>query len=151
MKKLVIGLLVAAAMIGIIAPQAAQAVSEVKISGRVLDQGMPVTGIQVMIECWATGFVERPITDVNGKFNITTTTLQCPLGTTLKLRSNTANNAKVGFTFSNVLLVNELNVNLLDTHGIPEYGWLGGVLAVGGGAGLIVVARRRYAVTPIIK
>ncbi len=147
MKRLVMGLLLAAVLVVGVAPQTVDAAAseEVKISGVVFDQGQPVPGIKVQVECWETGFVERPITDANGKYHVITTTDQCPLGTTLKVRSNTALNAKVGFKFSTVQLVNNLPIHLILTHGVPEYGWLGGILAGGTGAGVIAYTRRRLA------
>lgn len=146
MKKIITGLLLAVALVISLAPQTAHAAAEeVKISGVVYDQGQPVPGIQVQVECWETGFVTRPITDSGGGYLVTTTTAECPLGTTLKARSNTALNAKVGFKFSTVQSVNKLDIELVDTHGITEYGWVGGILAAGTGAGIVIFTRRRYA------
>lgn len=147
MKKLVIGLLVALAVTVGIAPQTAQAAAadEVKISGVVSDQGVPLPGVTVQVECWQTGFIDHPVTDADGRYTVITDTLRCPLGTTLKVRAGINNSTKEGFKFGTVQLVNELDLPLLPVPAVPEYGWLSGTVAVGAGVGAIVFLRRRLA------
>ncbi|HEU5187535.1 MAG TPA: carboxypeptidase-like regulatory domain-containing protein [Candidatus Saccharimonadales bacterium] len=145
MKRNIIGMFLFAALLVGAAPQTVHAAAqEVIISGVVFDQGQPVPGIQVQVECWETAFVQRPITDATGKYRVVTTADQCPLGTTLKVRSNTALNAKVGFKFSTVQLgVNNLPIHLILTHGVPEYGWAPAFTALAAGVGLVIFNRRR--------
>ena len=146
MKRLVIGLVVAVAVMAGIAPQTVHAaVPEIQIIGVVFDKGVPVPNLSVLVECWETGFAERPITDTNGVFYVATDKTHCPLGTILKARTNIPNTYRAGFQFKTVQPVNEMHIDLIDTHNIPEFGWVSGVLAAGTGGGLIIFTRRRYA------
>ncbi len=121
------------------------AAAEVEFTGVVRYQGHPIPGIEVMIECWRTGFNQRIDADANGVYHATATLAQCPLGSELKVRAETANNTAgyVGHRFAQVGSLNKLDIDTVPKVPIPEYGWIGGLAAGGAGIGAMLFVRRR--------
>jgi len=149
MKKLMLSAFFAAGLViaGLV-PQSAQAAAAdpVKVTGVVTYRARPLVGIEVMVECFKTGFQQRTTTDGNGVYLVTATQTQCPLGSELKVRAETANNTHgyVGAKYGTVSLLNNVNIKTVTKCVVPEYGWLGGALAGGVGVGAVAFIRRRY-------
>lgn len=113
----------------------------VKITGVVSFQNQPLAGLSVLVECWQTGYSARPITSPSGLYSVNVTETECPLGSQLKVRAETAD--KVAFRYAAVRSFTVVDLRMVSKVPVPEHGLLGGIAALGGG---IMGARfiRRY-------
>lgn len=144
MKKLLAAIVLTLAIVGLLMP-IVHAAGEVEISGVVRYQGHPIPDIEVLIECWDTGFSKRVDTDANGAYHATATLAQCPYRSLLKVRAETKNTVGyVGHRLVEADLINKLDIDTVPKGTIPEFGWVGGVVAAGAGIGAIAFMRRRY-------
>ncbi len=144
MKKMLLGLLVAGAMlVGVVGPtQTAGALpAQTDVTGVITDAGVPVAGASVTVKCGAT--TKMDTTDAFGSYLVTFTFAECPPGSTVTVTATKG--AKSGTNTGTVIgITTKLNIGLVNVD-IPEYGAIGAILATGAGAGAIFFARRRFA------
>jgi hypothetical protein len=139
LSLLVIGAFFVAALVPLKTAHALPA--ETDVSGVVTEGGVTVAGATVTAKCGAT--TKMDITNASGTYLVSFTFAQCPPGSTVTVtakkgtHSGTATGKVVGLT-------TKLNVGLINVS-IPEYSWIGGVIATGAGIGAIAFTRRRYA------
>lgn len=109
------------------------------VTGVITEKGNPVAGATVTVTCM--GFQRTDITDAAGSYLVTFATVECPFGSTVKVVAK-----KAGMSGSNsgtvTGITTKLNIAIVNVS-IPEYGWLGGILAAGAGVGAIALTRRR--------
>ncbi len=143
MKKKLFGLmLVGAFLIAAVAPVKTHALPpQTDVTGNITDAGVPVDGAMVTVKCGAT--TKTDTTNSSGTYLVTFTGAECPPGSTVHVtakkgtKSGSASGTVIGIT-------TKLNIGLVNVD-IPEYGWIGGILATGAGVGAIAFTRRRYA------
>src|SRR6266496_6035991 len=143
-RKLVMGAFLAGALViaSLLPLQAAQALPpETDVTGVITSHGNPVVGATVTVTC--RGFVRTDTTDANGSYLVSFTTAQCPFGSTVKVmaKKGTMTGSSSGTVQG---ITTKLNIAVVNVS-IPEYGWLGGLIAAGTGVGAIAYTRRRSA------
>lgn len=110
------------------------------VTGVITNMGNPVASAVVTVTCGTTVKVDS--TDANGSYLVTFTTADCPFGSTVKVVAK-----KGGYSGSASGTVHgvttKLNIAIVNVS-IPEYGWIGGILAAGTGVGAIAFTRRRF-------
>jgi hypothetical protein len=143
MKKKLMGMFMAATLVlAGVGGVAGHALSpETEVSGVVTDGGNPVAGASVTVLCGATTLTDT--TDATGTYLVSFTAAQCPTGSivTVTAQKGSKSGSKQGQIIG---LTNKLNVGLVNVS-IPEFGAIGGMLALGLGVGAIMYTRRRYA------
>ena len=140
---MLLGLLVAGAvLVGAGPAQSVGAIPpQTDVTGVITDAGVPVDAADVKVKCGTT--TKMDTTDAFGSYLVTFTFAECPTGSTVTVtatkgpKSGTNTGTVVGIT-------TKLNIGLVNVD-IPEYGFIGAVLATGAGAGAIFFARRRFA------
>ncbi|HVQ44312.1 MAG TPA: hypothetical protein VMT30_05095 [Candidatus Saccharimonadia bacterium] len=140
-------LLAAAVAIASFAPRPADAAvnDSVQLTGLVTIQGHPMPGLEVDIECWSTGFQAHAVTNGSGIYSHFATEAFCPLGSQLKVRFESVGlSGYVGFNYNTIQKVTVTDISLVRKNVVPEYGWLGGLLAGSAGIGAMAIMRRRY-------
>ncbi len=110
------------------------------VTGVITHSGNPVAAADVTVTCGTT--VKTDTTDANGSYLVTFASVECPFGSTVKVVAK-----KGGYSGSNSGTVHgvttKLNIAIVNVS-IPEYGWIGGILAAGTGIGAIAFTRRRF-------
>lgn len=139
MKKLLIGVMVAAfAVIGVAAPVAA-APAETDVTGVVTENHVAVAGATVTVLC--NGKTEVDTSDAWGSYLVHFVSADCPFGSTVKVTATKA--GKSGVASGTVQgITTKLNLAIVNVS-IPEYGLIGMLTAGGVGAGVIAYMRRR--------
>jgi len=139
MKKLAIGIFVAAfAAIGIAGPAMA-APAESDVTGVVTENQVAVAGATVTVLC--NGHTEVDMTDNFGSYLVHFVSADCPFGSTVKVTA--VKNGKSGVSSGTVQgVTTKLNLAIVNVS-IPEYGFIGTLIAGGAGIGLIAYMRRR--------
>ena len=139
MKKLAIGIFVAAfAAIGIAAPAMA-APPESDVTGVVTENQVAVAGATVTVAC--NGKTEVDTTDAFGSYLVHFVSADCPFGSTVKVTA--VKDGKSGVSSGTVQgITTKLNLAIVNVS-IPEYGLIGTLIAGGAGIGLIAYMRRR--------
>ena len=142
MKKKLLGLAVLAAFMVLgFAPATNALPPQTDVTGVITEKGNAVAGATVKVTCM--GFERTDITDANGSYLVTFASVECPFGTTVKVTAT--KNGKSGSASGTVQgITTKLNIAIVNVS-IPEYGWVGGVLAAGVGVGAIAFTRRRLA------
>lgn len=143
MKKKLLGMIMAAVLL--IAGASGGVVHalppETDVTGIVTDGGTPVPGAMVTVKCGAT--TKTDTTNASGTYLVSFTAAECPPGSLVTVAAKKG--TKAGTTTGRVVgITTKLNVGLVNIE-IPEYGWLGGLLALGAGTGTVIFVRRRYA------
>jgi hypothetical protein len=141
MKKKLVGIFMAAALVlagvGGVAVHALP--PETEVSGVVTDGGNPVQNANVTVKCGATTLTDT--TDASGTYLVSFTAAQCPPGSIVTVTATKG--SKTGSKQGKIIgLTTKLNIGLVNVS-IPEFGAIGGILALGLGAGVIMYARRR--------
>jgi len=139
MKRLAIGVFVAAfVVLGISAPAMA-ASPESDVTGVVTENQVAVAGASVTVLC--NGKTEMDTTDAFGSYLVHFASADCPFGTTVKVTAT--KDGKSGVMSGTVQgITTKLNLAIVNVS-IPEYGLIGTLLAGGAGVGLIAYMRRR--------
>jgi len=107
------------------------------ITGNVSDHGQVVPGANVTIRC---GSLEKKVfTDSHGEYSFIAASADCPLDSNVQVVATEGNRS--GTIFTVVKRVNNINIAIANV-GIPEFGWLGGVLAAITGVGVVALNRR---------
>lgn len=139
-KKKLLGLAVMAAFLVLgFAPKTQALPPQTDVTGVVTEQGNAVANASVKVTCM--GFERTDIADAHGAYLVSFAAVECPFGTTVKVvgtkdgKSGTASGTVQGIT-------TKLNIAIVNVS-IPEYGWIGGLLAAGAGVGAIALTRRR--------
>jgi len=142
MKKKIVGILTAVvlAVAGIGGAVAHALPPETEVTGIVTEHGNTVTGATVTVKCGAT--TKTDMTDSSGTYLVSFTAAQCPPGSivTVSAQKGSMTGSKQGRI---VGVTTKLNIGLVNVS-IPEYGLIGGILAVVLGAGAIMYTRRRH-------
>ncbi|HVQ44311.1 MAG TPA: hypothetical protein VMT30_05090 [Candidatus Saccharimonadia bacterium] len=145
MPKSILGVFITLGLTAaVFAPQPAHATFDpvYDVQGFVHDEtGKPVEGADVYIVC---GGVEVELTrsDVDGSYHSNMD--QCQVDWTIQVDVR-APGARLGSASSIGSPHMHLDVVVRANTSIPEYGWLGGLMAGGAGAGAIAYARRQCA------
>ncbi len=147
MRKKLIGMFMFMAVIllaGGIAPQTAHAdASETRVFGYVKENGQPVEGARVYVICDSQGaYTDKP-TDADGYYTIVLDDPPCANDSEIKVTAWGPNGSGNALTIRHGV-DNRVDVALGVTIPIPEFGWIGGVVAAGSGVGLVAVIRRRF-------
>lgn len=139
MKKLAIGIFVAAfAVIGVSAPVMA-APAESDVTGVVTENQVAVAGATVTVLC--NGKSEVDTTDAFGSYLVHFVSADCPFGSTVKVTA--VKDGKSGVSSGTVQgITTKLNLAIVNVS-IPEYGLIGTLMAGGAGVGLIAYMRSR--------
>ncbi|HEU5187537.1 MAG TPA: hypothetical protein VFT87_03470 [Candidatus Saccharimonadales bacterium] len=139
MKRLVIGVMVAAfAVLGLASPVVA-APAETAVTGVVTENHVPVAGATVSVLC--NGKTEFDTTDAAGSYLVHFVSADCPFGTTVKVTATKG--GKSGVASDTVRgMTTKLNLAIVNVS-IPEYGLIGMLVAGGVGVGVIAYMRRR--------
>lgn len=114
MKKLLLGLLVAGALVvGIIAPvqTAGAAPAETDVTGVITDQGVPVDGATVEVKCGAKTMTDT--TDSHGSYLVTFAFADCPPGSTVTVKAQKGNKSGTN-TGTVVGVTTKLNVGIVN-------------------------------------
>ncbi len=142
MRKLGLGISV---MMGLLVVGLAPAVyadsAKTMITGKIAENGSPVEGADVEVEC--AGTLQMDTTDASGVYLVGFTADECPVGTQALIKAKKGSMSGSGTTDVQARTT-KLNVGVMNLA-IPEFGWLGGLLATGAGIGAIAFTRRRYA------
>jgi len=139
MKKLAIGVFVAAFVVLGISGPAMAAPPESDVTGVVTENQVAVAGATVSVLC--NGKTEVDTTDAFGSYLVHFVSADCPFGTTVKVTA--VKGGKSGVSSGTVQgVTTKLNLAIVNVS-IPEYGLIGTLLAGGAGVGLIAYMRRR--------
>lgn len=141
MKKRFVGAFMAAALVlaGVGGVVVHALPPETEVSGIVTDGGNPVQDANVTVKCGATTLTDT--TDASGTYLVSFTAAQCPPGSIVTVTAQKG--SKTGSKQGRIVgLTTKLNVGLVNVS-IPEFGAIGGTLALGLGAGVIMYTRRR--------
>lgn len=141
MKKKIAGLFMVSALvlagIGGVAVHALP--PETEVSGIVTDNGNTVEGADVTVKCGSTTLTD--VTNAYGTYLVSFTAEQCPPGSIVNVTAKKG--SKSGSKQGRIVgLTTKLNVGLVNVS-IPEFGTIGGALALGLSAGVIMYTRRR--------
>lgn len=139
MKRLLMGVMVAAfAVVSMVSPVAA-APAETDVTGVVTENHVPVAGATVTVLC--NGKTEVDTTDAAGSYLVHFVSADCPFGSTVKVTATKA--GKSGVASGTVHgITTKLNLAIVNVS-IPEYGLMGMLVAGGVGVGVIAYMRRR--------
>lgn len=139
MKRLVLGIFVAAfAAIGMAAPAMA-APAETDVTGVVTENQVAVAGATVTVLC--NGKSEVDTTDAFGSYLVHFVSADCPFGSTVKVTA--VKGGKSGVSSGTVQgITTKLNLAIVNVS-IPEFGVVATLMAGGVGIGLIAYMRRR--------
>lgn len=117
------------------------------IAGVVTYHGRPVSGAKVFAACDNGGAYANRLTDDQGRYSvILAAPIQCPMGSRVGVWVVAEDLHRSGWTFG-VIQGATTTVNVAIENiaiQIPEYGLFAGVVAVGVGAVIIALTRRRY-------
>lgn len=140
MKKLVLGLLVAAFVIAGTATAGVRAAPpQTDVTGVITENSVAVAGANVTALC--NGNTQLDTTDAFGSYLVIFTTAECPFGSTVKITAE--KDGKSGVMSGTVQgLTTKLNLAIVNVS-IPEYGLIGTLAAAGAGVGFMAYARRR--------
>jgi hypothetical protein len=139
MKRLAIGVFVAAfAVVGLSGPVMA-ASPETDVTGVVTENQVAVDGATVTALC--NGHTEVDTTDTFGSYLVHFVSTDCQFGSTVKVTA--VKDGKSGVSSGTVQgVTTKLNLAIVNVS-IPEYGLIGTLIAGGAGIGLIAYMRRR--------
>jgi hypothetical protein len=139
MKKILIGLFVAALVTLGTAGSALAAPAKTDVTGVVTENHVPVVGASVTVLC--NGHTETDTTDAQGSYLVTYLVADCPFGSTVKVTAHKGSKSGVA---SNTVrgITTKLNLAIVNVS-IPEYGAIGALIAGGTGIGVIAYMRRR--------
>lgn len=148
MKKIITGAFIAVflslGLTSVLSVPAFAADPALGISGIVIDKdtNKPVAGARIQVSCDGV-LVLDAITEANGNYNVPPDS-RCKVGGTLTITA-TKGDKSDAYTTKDMKDFNVIDLKLKKRVNIPEYGWLGGILAGSVAIGTIVFIRRRNA------
>jgi hypothetical protein len=143
MKKKLVGLVaaIALAVAGGLLPATVHALpAQTDVTGVITKDFAAVAGAMVEVTCGGT--TKTDTTDGSGSYLVTFTTAECPFGPTVKVVAKKGGYSGVGSGTVHGITT-KLNIAIVNVS-IPEYGWIGGIVAAGAGIGAIAFTRRRF-------
>jgi hypothetical protein len=139
MKKVVVGLLVAAFVAVGVSAGVNAAPAETDVTGVVTENFVAVAGAMVTVVC--NGHTETDTSNAQGSYLVHFVSADCPFGSTVKVTAVKA--GKSGVSSGTVTgITTKLNLAIVNVS-IPEYGLIGTLMAGGAGLGLMTYMRRR--------
>ena len=148
MKKILLMSLVIVSTVGITSKTARAArvtgLTEIVIHGVVTNAGQPVAGAPVAFNC-AGANRGGTHTGPDGSYSAVVT---CKLAAGIEVRASLPGPHASFDSGAWVIAKENTQIDIkigVDRATVPEFGWIGGIVATGTGAGAVVFARRRYA------
>ncbi len=149
-RKLLSAVLVTTLLsLSLVHPPSLQAASVlINFDGVVTKNGLPDAGEPVVLRCKQPGmaetFIDVTFADNNGRYHITTNSLECPLGSFAHLLHPIDLHEHYDTSVSAIVRRNtiaNLEIGTM-TYPVPELSWAGGVIASFAGIGAIALVRR---------
>lgn len=139
MKKLIIGVLIAAFLSVHASAGVSATTPQTDITGVVTESHVPVANANVTVLC--NGNTQMDTTDAHGSYLVVFAGGVCGFGSTVKVTAQ--KDGKSGVASGTVHgVTTKLNLAIVNVA-IPEYGLLGALVAAGAGVGMITYMRRR--------
>ena len=152
MKKKLFGVLflvLSAILINVMPVAALDPPPVVSVHGTVTDYvtGQPVIGAKVNLYCDG-HLVHTTTTNKDGSYQAMFSSSRCALGSELTI-TGTGDDDKAAMVITTIVdheIIEDLRL-AKGTVIIPEYGWMGGIVAASAGIGVIIYGRRRLGLT----